>query len=123
MVDYFYIPSPILVSDLNNDNIKEIIVNRSPDYNRFMPEGLKTYGSGEIVSLSWDQLGMVENWKTRDISGMVTSIRVADLNQDGVPELIASLVLAKDFLKLWESQSTIFTYDLNISQTKSAKKP
>jgi TolB-like protein len=123
MVDYYYIPSPILVSDLNSDNIKEIIVNRSPDYSRFMPEGLKTYGSGEIVSLSWDQMGMVENWKTRDVSGMVTAIRVGDLNQDGVPELIASLVLAKDFLKLWESQSTIFTYDLNISQTKSAKKP
>jgi hypothetical protein len=68
-------------------------------------------------------MGMVENWKTRDISGMVTSIRVGDLDQDGVPELIASLVLAKDFLKLWESQSTIFSYDLNISQTKSAKKP
>jgi hypothetical protein len=31
------------------------------------------------------------------------------LLEDGIPELIASLVLAKDFLKLWEPQSTIFS--------------
>jgi TolB-like protein len=123
MVNYFYLPSPILVADLNNDKIKEVIANRCPDYNKLMPEGMRYYETGEIVSLSWDQMGMVENWKTREVSGMVSSIRVGDLNHDGVPELIVALVVAKDFTKLWESNSTIFTYDLNISQAKTAQAP
>jgi hypothetical protein len=83
-----------------------------------MPQGMQYWDRGEIVSLSWDQMGLVENWKTREISGMVTSIRVGDMNNDGTTELVASLVLAKDFLKLWESNSTIFSYDLNVGQAK-----
>jgi hypothetical protein len=122
-IDYYYLPSNIVLTDLNKDNIMEVVINRSPDYSRFMPEGFKYYESGEVVSLSWDQMAMVENWKTREISGMVTAVRVGDFNHDGTPELVVALVSAKDFLKLWESQSTIFTYDLNVSsKTAQLKK-
>jgi TolB-like protein len=120
-VEYFFIPSPILVTDLNNDKIPEVVVNRNPDYSTLLPSGLKYYGSGEIVSFSWDQLGMVENWKTRELGGMITSIRVGDVDGNGTPELIACMVMAKDFLKLWESKSTLFSYKLNVSQAKTAK--
>lgn len=120
-VEYYYIPSPVLVMDLNKDGIAEIVVNRSPDTtSRFLPQGFKYYEAGEVVSFSWDQLGLVENWKTREVSGMVSSIRLGDLNGDGTPELIASLVLGKDLLKLWESRSTIFSYDLNVGKKPQA---
>jgi TolB-like protein len=125
-VDLYSIPPAILVTDLNKDGIPEIIVTRSTDIlSRFLPAGAKFYDKGEIVSLSWDQLGMVENWKTREIGGMVTSIRVAEPDDGGQPQLLASLVLAKDFMKLWESKSTIFGYDLNTTtapETKTAAK-
>ncbi len=126
LVELYAIPSPILVTDLNKDGIPEIVLNRNTDTTgRFMPNSMQYYDRGEIVSLSWDNMGLVENWKTREINGMVTSIRVADLSNDGTPELVASLVLAKDFLKLWESKSTIFSYDLNVSQAPrtAARKP
>lgn len=122
-VELYSIPSNIVITDLNKDNIPEVVVNRSLDVlSQFLPEGLKHYDSGEIVSMSWDQLGMVENWKTRQINGMVTNIRIGDLNHDGTAELVASLVMARDLLKLWDSKSTIFSYDLNISPTKTAAK-
>lgn len=114
-VELYAIPSPILITDINGDGIPEIVINRSPNtLARFLPNNMKYYDKSEIVSLSWDQLGLVENWKTREISGMVTAIRFADLDNNGKPELVASLVLAKDFLKLWDSRSTIFSYDLNV---------
>lgn len=126
-VEYYYVPSPVLVMDLNKDGIQEIVVNRSPDTaSRFLPQGFKYYEAGEVVSFSWDQLGLVENWKTREVSGMVSSIRLGDLNGDGTPELIASLVLGKDLLKLWEARSTVFSYDLNVGQkgkAEAARKP
>lgn len=126
-VEYYYIPSPVLVMDLNKDGIQEIVANRSPDTtSRFLPQGFKYYEAGEVASFSWDQLGLVENWKTREVSGMVSSIRLGDLNGDGTPELIASLVLGKDLLKLWEARSTVFSYDLNVGQrgkTEAARKP
>jgi hypothetical protein len=69
---------------------------------------------GEIVSLYWNQMGLVENWKTKEISGMITSLRNDDLNNAHTAELVATLVLPKDSLKLWETKSTILSYDLNI---------
>jgi TolB-like protein len=124
-VEFYNIPSPIVITDLNRDGIPEIVLNRNTETaGRFMPNAMQYFDRGEIISLSWDNLGLVENWKTREISGMVTSLRVGDMNNDGTPELVASLVLAKDFLKLWDSKSTVFSYDLNVSQAKTAaKKP
>lgn len=122
-VELFAIPAPILVTDLNKDGIPEIVILRNTDTKgALMPQGLQYWERGEIVSLSWDQMGLIENWKTREISGMVTSLRVGDLNNDGTTELVASLVLAKDFLKLWESRSTIFSYDLNVGSAKGDAK-
>ena len=123
-MDYYAIPSPILVTDLNHDGIPEIVVNRtlSEALSKFMPQGLKFYDRGEIVSLSWDQMGLVENWKTREISGMISAIRIADLNHDGSDQLVVSLLLAKDYMKLWQSKSTLLSYSLNISPPKTPAK-
>jgi hypothetical protein len=122
-INYYAIPSPILVTDLNADGIPEIVVTRAPStLSVFLPEGLKYYDRGEIVSFSWDQMALVENWKTREISGMVTSIRIADLNHDGSKQLIASLVLAKDYLKIWQSKSSILIYTLSVAPAKSTSK-
>jgi hypothetical protein len=67
-------------------------------------------------------MGLIENWKTREVNGMITAIRIADLNKDGSKQLISSLVLAKDYLKIWESKSSLFSYDLNISPAKPTAK-
>ncbi len=122
-IDYYAIPSPILVTDLNHDGIPEIVANRTLDIvSSFLPQGLKFYDRSEIVSLSWDQLGLVENWKTREVNGMVTAIRVGDLNNDGSEQLVISLVLAKDYMKIWQSKSTIFSYTLSSGPAKATTK-
>lgn len=117
-IDYYYIPTPILVTDLNGDGIKEIVANRSPDYSRLLPAGFKYYESGQVVSLSWDQVGLIENWTTRELSGMVTSIRIADTDSNGIPELLVSVVLGKELTALWKTESVVFAYDLNLKKAK-----
>lgn len=122
-LSYYAIPSPVLVTDLNRDGIPEIVVNRCTEsLSRFMPQGLKFYDRGEIVSLSWDQIGLIENWKTRELNGMISGIRVADLNNDGSDQLLVSLLMAKDYMKFWESKSTLISYSLNLSGAKKSAK-
>ncbi len=122
-VDNFAIPSPIVVTDINKDGIPEIVLNRNTTrLDKWLPDSMKVWDKGEIVSMSWDQMGLVENWKTREISGMVTAVRVADLNNDGTQQLIASLVLAKDLLKIYDSKSSIFSYSLNVNQPPKTDK-
>jgi len=123
-MDYYSIPSPIQITDLNQDGIPEIVVTRtlSEALTKILPQGLKFYDRGEIVSLSWDQIGLVENWKTREVSGMISAIRIADLNNDGSQQLVASLLLAKDYTKLWQSKSTLISYSLNIATAAAQAK-
>lgn len=117
MVENFAIPSPILITDMNNDDILEIVINRNTTtFDKFLPDTMKYYDKGEIVSLSWDQMGMVENWKTREVDGMITSLRIGDIDGDGKTQLTSSMVLARDLLKIWDSKSTIFSYDLNVGR-------
>ncbi len=118
-VDYYYIPSPVLIHTLNKTGIPEVIVNRTSDYAGYMPEGVKWYDHGEIVSLTIDQMGLSEHWKTRELSGMVTSLRIGDINGDTNPELVISLVMSKDITKIWESKSVIITYDLNVAEQQA----
>ncbi len=121
--EYYYIPTPILVTDLNKDGIKELVTNRSPDYSRFLPAGFKYYESGQVVSLSWDQMGMIENWTTREMPGMVTSVRIADTNGDGKLELVTSVVMGKELLEIWKTESVILSYDLNLERrTRTSQK-
>ncbi len=119
-IDFYYLPAPIIVADLNEDSIPELMINRSPDYTSILPQGIRYYEASEIVSLSWNQLGLVENWKSREVNGMVTSLRVADLNRDGTPDLLVSLVLGKDLMKFWQSNSVILSYSLNLTKPTPA---
>jgi TolB-like protein len=125
-VQIFAIHSPILITDLNKDGIMEVVVNRNTtNFDKFLPDSMKSYEKGEIVSLSWDQLGMVENWKTRDIDGQITSLRVGDIDGSGHNQLVLAIVQPKDLLKLWDAKSTIVSYDLNVSTApaKTASAP
>jgi hypothetical protein len=121
-IDYVSINSPILITDLNKDGIPEIIINDNLGQGRFMPEGFKYYDKSQITSLSWNQLGLMENWKTMEVGGMVTAFRIGDLTKGGVPQLIGSMVLAKDLLKIWDAKSMVFSYDLNIAPNPAEKK-
>lgn len=115
-VDLFAIPSPMLIADLNKDGLLELVLNRNTTtFDKFLPDSMKLYDRGEVISLSWDQMGMVENWKTREIEGQVTGIRIGDITGEGRQQLVISMVLAKDLLKIWDSKSTIFSYDLNVN--------
>ena len=115
MVDLYAIPSPVLITDLRQNGIPEVVLNRNTTtFDKWLPNSMKYYDQGEIVSLSWDNMGLVENWKTRELNGQVTALRIGDIEGNGRKQLVISMVYAKDLLKLYDSRSVVFTYDLNV---------
>ena len=78
MADSYAIPSPILIADLRKNGIPEIVLNRNTtSLDKWLPNSMKYYDRGEIVSLSWDNKGLIENWKTQRVerAGYITSYR------------------------------------------------
>jgi TolB-like protein len=90
----WYLNAPILVTDLNGDQRPEVLVNKNITglLGGRSVININFFGQSELYSLSWNGLTMVENWHTPAFPGMTTAYQVADLNGDGVPELLVALV-------------------------------
>jgi len=98
--------SPILLRDLNGDGKLEIVVAHNlPTLAQL--GGSRHYSKGEILSLSWGGNGMLENWKTDEIEGVITSLQIGDLNGDGVEELIVSIIHSGGISSLWRTKKTV----------------
>ncbi len=65
---------------------------------------VKVFTSSEIYNLEWDGNGLIENWRTRKISGYVADYQIKDADNDGEVEVVLALVAG--------GQSMIVTYSL-----------
>ncbi len=98
--------SPILLRDLNRDGKLEIIITHNlPTLAQLGGSG--RYSKGEILSLSWGAYGMLENWKTDEIEGAITSLQIGDINGDGMEELIVSTIQSGGIGSLWRTNKTV----------------
>jgi len=86
-----YIPGRILIKDLEGDGIPQVIVNKNEPTTRLF-ERARSYESGEIQCLIWDQPNLETSWKTRSFKGYIPDFQVKDVNNDGNEELVFAVV-------------------------------
>ena len=86
-----YIPGRILIKDLEGDGIPQVIVNKNEPTTRLF-EKARSYESGEIQCLVWDQPNLETSWKTRSFKGYIPDFQVKDVNNDGNEELVFAVV-------------------------------
>ena len=111
-VKRLYVSSPILLTDLNRDAQLEVVVTRNlPSLAQI--GGSRDYSKSEILSLSWGGNGMLQNWKTGEIKGMISSLLITDLNGDGNQELIICVNKSPGITGFWrDARSVIMSYGL-----------
>jgi TolB-like protein len=88
-----FINSRILTME-GKDGKKEIIIVKNLSAVGRVLKNVKVFTSSEIYDLEWDGLGLVENWKTRKISGYVADYQLKDIDNDGQKEIVLALVLS-----------------------------
>ncbi len=89
---------------------REIIIvkNISPTARTF--QRIKLFTSAEVYNLEWDGMGMVENWRTKKISGYVADYQFKDIDNDGENEVVLALVLSTG--ASLKGRSVIVSYSL-----------
>jgi len=117
----YYIPSPLILSDLNSDGKPEVLVNQNTSFLSRLLMKQRNFSNGQIMSLVWDGYELLPQWKTRPIDGMVVSYRLADVDGDGADELVAMVLKDKEFLKA--SKSVLFVYELGQVRQQPAAVP
>jgi hypothetical protein len=118
--ELYYIPSPLLLVDLNNDKRLEILANRNKSTSSWvLSKRIRNFSDGEIQSLFWTGDDILTQWKTRPLRGMVVSYRLADMDGDGQEELVVAAVLEKATFK--KTKSIVYVYKLDHVRALSGK--
>lgn len=115
--DKYYAPMRLIAVDLERKGEYVLLVNKpistaSQFFNRY-----RFFPQGEVHALYWDGVGMGLKWKTRRIRGSVTDIDIADLNNDGVMDLVVGLNTHPGALGVSQRQCMITAYPLDLSAT------
>lgn len=87
-----YIPGRILVRDLDGDGINEVIINKNNPSGLKLFDRLRSFDSGEIYNLIWEEDGLVTNWRTRELKGYIADFQVKDADNDGSEDLVVGVV-------------------------------
>ncbi|GAB4345932.1 MAG: VCBS repeat-containing protein [Desulfobulbaceae bacterium] len=118
-----YIPSRILVTDVDGDGADDIILNRNPDTVTTVAPDLVQYPSGTLVGLKWNGIGLEELWRTRQIDGYVVDYQVRSLvmpKGEGEDELYVGLMLDTESLNPFgKGQSTVVIYPFAFEKVES----
>jgi len=115
----YYLPSPILLVDLNNDKRLEILANRNETTTSRVLSRQRGFSDGEIQSLIWTGGELSPQWKTRPLSGMVVSYRLADMDGDGQDEMVVAAVQEREIFK--KTKSMIYVYELDGARALSGQ--
>jgi hypothetical protein len=80
---------------LFGDGIPQIIINKNELTTRFF-EKARSFESGEIYCLIWDESDLVTDWKTRTLRDYIADFQVKDVDNDGNEDLVFAVVGSKE---------------------------
>lgn len=106
-----FIPSPIFLHDINGDGKKEIVICENHSKVARIFGDMRWFGSGKVHFMDWDGASLVSKWVTPKLSGTTVGYKVADLDNDSLPELIVATVTSESYF-LGFPQSRLVVYDL-----------
>jgi TolB-like protein len=107
-----YLPMRVAICDMNKDGKNEVIAVKNQEMAGSLFKDFRKFEKANFVSLSWDGLGLVLNWKTRTISGHIRDFAIGDFDNDGKDELVAGVIIKEGSIVLTSPKSTIVAYEI-----------
>jgi len=108
-----YVAGRVLVTDLNHDNILEVLVPKNISKTMNLLPKFRLYETSEIYNLQWDGLNLSENWRSRLIEGYVADFQLKDVDSDGIDELVVAVLYSPEMTALIPAKSGVLIYELN----------
>jgi TolB-like protein len=85
-----YIPGRILIRDLDGSGTPQLIAYRNIPTGK-LSKRTRSFETGEIYSLVWEEDNLITDWKTREINGYIADYQVKDVDNDGQEELVVGV--------------------------------
>lgn len=114
--DKTYIPTRIIIADINNDNLPDVVVNKNLSTASRVLKNMKSYPSGEIHGLVWSGIGLSELWRTKKIDGYVASYDFRRPVGADQAQLYVGLIMNSGWLDMLSAkESTVLIYPLDLT--------
>lgn len=111
----YYAPMRLLAADIGNTGENVLLLNKPISTASTFFDRYRFFPQGEIHALFWDGVGLALKWKTRRIRGSVAEIDLADVNNDGILDLVVGVNTSPE-LGIGSRQSMITAYPLDVSR-------
>lgn len=121
--DKYYAPMRMMAADLEGRGEWVLMMNKPISTAAEFFQRYRYYPQGEIHALYWDGVGMGLKWKTRRIKGSVTDIDLADINNDGVLDLVVGLNTHPGMVGVGSRRSVITAYPLDLGRSNPNTSP
>ena len=107
-----YFPMRIRTADSDQDGRLEVITACNYDIAKGLLKDFRSFSKTHIEALAWDGLGLSTIWKTRTMTGRITDFFIEDFDNDGVKEMVISLVTKEGHTAFSTTRSIIIAYEL-----------
>lgn len=108
----YFVPTRVMVEDLNEDGEKEVIVaDNESTVTGSMFTKWRSFKRGALQSLSFKNMSLRQNWRSRELPGALTDYLVADYNNDGRRDLVVAVVMRASS-GVEAARSAIVAYEL-----------
>ncbi|MDR3363221.1 MAG: VCBS repeat-containing protein [Desulfovibrio sp.] len=112
----YYAPMRMIAADIGRTGEYVLIVNKPISTASQLFDRYRYFPQGEVHALYWDGVGLGLKWKTRRVRGSVAEIDLADVNNDGILDLVVGLNTSPE-LGIGSRQCMITAYPLDVSRT------
>ncbi len=116
LFEELYIPSRILVTDVDGDGVDDIIINANTATWTSLVRSSQVFESGTMIGMKWNGAGLQELWRTRKVGGYVVDYDARSHHmplKDGVEQLYVGVVAQGSFGDvLTADESMLLVYPL-----------
>ncbi len=116
LFEELYIPSRILVTDVDGDGVDDIIINANTPTWTSLVRSSQVFESGTMIGMKWNGAGLQELWRTRKVGGYVVDYDARSHHlplKDGVEQLYVGVVAQGSFGDvLTADESMLLVYPL-----------
>ncbi len=112
----YFAPMRLSVVDIEGRGDYVLLVNKPISTAAEIFDNYRMFPQGEIHALYWDGVGLGLKWKTRRIRGSVVNSDVADLNNDGVMDLVVGLNTHPGAVGVGKRRGVITAYPLDVGR-------
>ncbi len=107
-----WLPLRILATDMDGNGTVEVVSINNTDIMGRAISRQRKYTEGVVEGLSWDGARLISTWKSRKLEGQISDIGIGDIDNDGKPELVLSVITSQGLVIGTSPSSSVIAYDL-----------